>query len=39
MNHPTEDTAEDVILNLNAAVYQIPLIPSQVRLMRQYSNS
>lgn len=32
MNHPRdrEDTAEDVSLNLNAAVYQLLLIPSQV---------
>ncbi len=32
MNHPrdTENTAEDVSLNLNAAVYQTLLIPSQV---------
>lgn len=29
-----EDAAEDVSLNLNAAVYQMPLIPSQVWLIR-----
>lgn len=38
MNHPRdrEHTAEDVSLNLNAALYQMPLIPSQVWLTQQH---
>lgn len=41
MNHPRdrEYTAEDVSLNLNAAVYHMPLIPSQERLIQQYGDS
>lgn len=41
MNHPRdrEDTVEDVSLNLNAAFYQMPLMPSQVWLILQYYNS
>lgn len=41
MNHPRDRgyTAEDVSLNLNAAVYQMPLILSQVRLIQQYGVS
>lgn len=41
VNHPRdgEYTAEDVSLNLNAAVYQMALIPSQVWLIQQRGHS
>lgn len=41
MNHPRdgEYTAEDVSLNLNAAIYQMALIPSQVWLIQQCGDS
>lgn len=41
MNHPRDEeyTAEDVSLNLNAAIYHMELIPSQVWLIQQSGHS